>query len=68
MPFYNKDNEMYVFTADIGGYVYLIKAKTGEIVASEKVGINFEASPVIADDKIVIGSRGNKIYRISLER
>lgn len=67
VAFYNKDNEMYVFTADIGGYVYLIKAKTGEIVASEKVGINFEASPVIADDKIIIGSRGNKIYKISLE-
>ncbi len=67
VPFYNRDNEMYIFTADIGGFVYVIKAKTGEIVASEKVGINFEASPVIADDKIILGSRGNKIYKISLE-
>lgn len=68
VAFYNDKNEMYIFTADIGGYVYLIKAKTGEIVASEQVGINFEASPVIADDKIIIGSRGNKIYKISLEK
>jgi len=68
VAFYNAQNEMYIFTADIGGYVYLIKAKTGEIVASEQVGINFEASPVIADDKVIIGSRGNKIYRISLEK
>ena len=67
VAFYNARNEMFVFTADIGGYVYLIKAKTGEIVASKRVGVNFEASPVVADDYVVIGSRGNKIYKISLE-
>lgn len=67
VAFYNDDNEMFVFTADVGGNVYLIKGKTGEIVASKKVGHIFESSPIIVDDKIILGSRGNKIYKISLQ-
>ena len=67
VPFYNDKNEMFIFTADTGGYVYLIKAKTGEIVAMEKIGSNFESSPIVVDDKIILGSRGNKIYKISLQ-
>ncbi len=67
VPFYNDNNEMFIFTADTGGYVYLIKAKTGEIVATEKIGSNFESSPIVVDDKIILGSRGNKIYKISLQ-
>ena len=67
VAFYNDNNEMYIFTGDTSGNVYLIKGKTGEIVATKKVGSNFESSPVIIDNKIVLGSRGNKIYKISLQ-
>lgn len=67
VAFYNDDDEMFVFTADTGGHVYLIKGKTGEIVATQKVGSNFESSPIVVDDKVIIGSRGNKIYKISLQ-
>ena len=67
MAFYNDKNEMFIFTADTSGNVYVIKGKTGEIVATQRVGSNFESSPVIVDNKIVLGSRGNKIYKISLQ-
>ena len=67
IPFYNELNEMFVFFGDVLGNVYLIKGKTGEIVATAKIGSNFEASPIIVDNKIIIGSRGNKIYKISLQ-
>ena len=67
IPFFNDRGEMFIFTADCNGYVYLIKGKTGEIVASKKIGSNFESSPIVVDDKIIIGSRGNKIYKIALE-
>ena len=67
VAFYNDKNEMFIFTADTSGNVYVIKGKTGEIVATQKVGSNFESSPVIIDNKIVLGSRGNKIYKISLQ-
>ena len=67
VAFYNDKNEMFVFTADVGGNVYLIKGKTGEIVATKKVGNIFESSPIVVDDKIILGSRGTKIYKISLQ-
>ena len=67
VAFYNDRNEMFVFVGDVAGNVYLIKGKTGEIVATAKIGINFEASPIVVDNKIIVGSRGNKIYKISLQ-
>jgi len=67
VAFYNDRNEMFVFFGDVLGNVYLIKGKTGEIVATAKIGSNFEASPIVVDNKIIIGSRGNKIYKISLQ-
>ena len=66
VAFYDENNEMFVFTGDAAGYVYLIKGITGEIVASKRIGTNFESSPIIVDDKIILGSRGNKIFKISL--
>jgi outer membrane protein assembly factor BamB len=67
VAFYNDRNEMFVFVGDVTGNVYLIQGKTGEIVATAKVGTNFEASPIVVDNKIIVGSRGNKIYKISLQ-
>lgn len=67
VAFYNDNDEMFLFTGDAAGYVYLIKGKTGEIVTSKRIGSNFESSPIIVDDKIIIGSRGNKIFKISLK-
>ena len=67
VAFYNDENEMFVFVGDVNGNVYLIKGKTGEIVSTAKIGTNFEASPIVVDNKIIVGSRGNKIYKISLQ-
>ena len=67
VAFYNDQNEMFVFFGDVMGNVYLVKGKTGEIVATAKIGTNFEASPIVVDNKIIIGSRGNKIYKLSLQ-
>jgi len=67
VPLYNENNEMFIFTADTGGNVYVIKGKTGEIVATQSVGTNFESSPAVIGNKVVMGSRGNKIFKISLQ-
>lgn len=67
VAFYNDDNELFLFIGDCAGYVYLIKGKTGEIVACELVGSNFESSPIVVDDKVILGSRGNKIFKIALQ-
>ena len=67
VAFYNDRQEMFVFIGDRQGNVYLIKGKTGEIIATAKVGYNFESSPIVVDSKIVVGSRDNKIYKIALQ-
>lgn len=62
----NEHNKMYVFTGDTSGSVYLIEAATGKILYTKRVGNNFESSPVVIDNHIVIGSRGQQIYRMSV--
>ena len=63
----NDDGEMFVFTADTKGNVYIIDALSGEIIYSRRVGENFESSPIVVDNHIVLGSRGRKIYKMSIE-
>lgn len=60
-----KSGDMVVFTCDGAGNVYIIDGKKGEILATERVGMNFESSPVLMDKSIYIGSRTNGLFRIS---
>jgi outer membrane protein assembly factor BamB len=63
----NKNNEMFIFTADTDGNIYLIQGKTGEIVLKQKIGTNFESSPIIVGNSVIMGSRGREIYKLSIE-
>ena len=58
---------MYVFTADVGGNIYLIQGNTGEIILTQKIGAIFESSPVAIGNSVVIGSRGREIYKLCFE-
>ena len=60
------EGKMFIFAADCWGYVYLIEGATGEVLITQKIGNNFEGSPIIVDNNVIIGSRGNEIYRISI--
>lgn len=62
-----KDGQMVVIAADGAGNIYIIDAKKGEIVASEKVGNNFESSPVLVGNSIYMGSRGNGLYKVTFK-
>lgn len=64
---YNEKNELFIFTGDVVGNVYLLRGKTGEILHTSHVGSNFESSPIIIGNKVVCGSRGTKIYKMSIE-
>ncbi len=64
---YNEKNELFVFTGDTSGNVYLFRGKTGEMLYTSHVGSNFESSPIIIGNKVVCGSRGTKIYKMSIE-
>lgn len=64
---YNEKNELFVFTGDTSGNVYLFRGKTGEMLHTSHIGNNFESSPIIIGNKVVCGSRGTQIYRMSIE-
>ncbi len=65
--FYNEEGKLFVFVADCYGNVYLLDGKTGKRIFNTKVGDNFESSPVVVDDCLVMGSRGSKIYKLRIQ-
>ena len=67
VAFLNEKNEMFIFTADTSGYVYIINGIDGEIIFSQLVGLNFESSPVVVGNSVVVGSRGNSIFKMSIK-
>lgn len=58
---------MYLFTADTQGWVYLVEGKSGRIIVKKKIGANFESSPVVVGNSVVLGSRGREIYKMSIQ-
>lgn len=67
VAFLNEKDEMFILTADTCGYVYIINGINGEIILSKLVGLNFESSPVVVGNSIVIGSRGKSIFKMSIK-
>ncbi|MCM1484407.1 MAG: dehydrogenase [Muribaculaceae bacterium] len=65
--FLNEQGQMFILTADCTGNVYLIRGSDGTILHSRHVGNNFESSPVAIGNSVVVGSRGNTIYRLSIK-
>lgn len=64
VSFENERGELFILTGDATGCVYLIRGRTGEVLASEQVGYNFESSPVVVGNTVVVGSRGNGIFKL----
>lgn len=60
---YTREGEMFIFTGDVIGNVYLIEAATGKIIFKKKMAWNFESSPIVIGDCIVVGSRGKEIHK-----
>ena len=65
--FLNEQNSYYIFTGDSSGNAYLIDGKTGKMLFKEHMVNNFESSPVVVGNHLVVGSRGQEIYRFSIE-
>lgn len=58
-------NQMYLFTGDADAY--LIRGLTGEIVSKKFVGANFESSPIVVNNAVVVGCRGSSIYKFVIK-
>ncbi len=63
---YTETNDVYLVICDSGGYVHLMNAVTGESYTKIGVGSNVEASPIIYNDMLVVGTRGQQVYGIKL--
>ena len=57
----------FVVTADCSGNLYLIDGKKGEIITTKHVGNNFESSPCAIGNSLIIGSRSNGIFKVTLK-
>jgi len=64
---YNEEGDLFIFTGDSNGNVYLICGEEGEVIRRKRVGRNFEASPAVRGNSVIIGSRGREIYRLDIE-
>lgn len=67
VSFLNENNKMYVFTGDCWGNAYLIDGKDGNVICRKQIGTNFESSPVVVGNSLVLGSRGNQIFKMTIK-
>lgn len=65
--FINENDELFVVTGDTYGNIYLINGIDGKIIYTKAVGNNFESSPVVVGNSLVVGSRGNSIFKMTLK-
>lgn len=63
---YDDEGNGYVILCTTGGYIYLFDGQTGEVLDYRDLGSNMEASPAVYNNTIVVGTRGNGIYGITL--
>lgn len=65
--FLNESGRQFIVTGDCSGRLYIINGKDGKILAHKMIGNNFESSPVVVGNQLVVGSRGNSIFKVSLK-
>ena len=63
---YNKDNKGYIIMPTFEGTLLLIDGATGETVDAVDLGSHTEASAVVYESTVVIGTRGCTIYGLEL--
>lgn len=60
------DGTMYILTGDTAGNLYIINGKNGEILLRERIGDNFESSPIVVGNNVYLGTRGRRIFKITI--
>lgn len=66
VPIYTEDGKAYIFLCDAEGNAKLYDGETGEILDKVSFGSTVEASPIVFNNKIIIGSRGGKAYCLTI--
>jgi outer membrane protein assembly factor BamB len=63
---YSEDGKAYVFVCDIDGDGKLYDGSTGERIATISFGSTVEASPVVFNDMMIIGSRAGRAFGVKI--
>lgn len=63
---YDRDGNGYIVYCTAGGYMYLMDGLTGDVLDSMDIGSNVEASPAVYNNTIVVGTRGELIWGVTL--
>ncbi len=64
---YTEDGDAYIILCDASGNMHLINSATGETLDKINLGSNIEASPVVFGNTVVVGTRGQLVYAITIE-
>lgn len=63
---YNAEGHGYIIMFDSTGNGFMVDGVTGEVVDTCSVGWLVEASPAVFQNRLVVGTRGNKVYCLEL--
>jgi len=64
---YDAEGNGYIILCTTGGYMHLLDGRTGLALTHLDLGSNIEASPAVYNSTVVVGTRGQKIWGISLQ-
>ena len=64
----NEQDRMFIFTGDASGYAYLIEGTSGRVIAKKLIGANFESSPIVVGNAVVVGCRGTMINKFIIKQ
>ena len=64
--FYDQNGDGYILYCTAGQYLYLLDARTMEILDSKNLGGTIEATPALYGNYAVVGTRSGTIYGITL--
>jgi outer membrane protein assembly factor BamB len=63
---YTPEGQSYIVLFDSMGNMFLIRGTTGEIMYQTSVWVNVEASPAVFGNRVIIGTRGSRIFAIDI--
>jgi hypothetical protein len=64
---YDEAGNGYIIYCAFNGYVYLLDGRTGEVLDDIYLNSNLEASPAVYENTMVVGTRANGIWGITLQ-
>ena len=62
-----QQGETYLLLGDSKGTLFLFDAPTGKLLDSIELGANIEATPAVFENTLVVGTRGEKIFGVTIK-